>query len=230
MQSKCVIVTGAFGALGQTVAGALARRGARVAAVDFVAQPPAALVQALGDQAAMLGGYDLTDPVSARAAVDAAVAKFGRLDGLVNIAGGFAWETLADGDPATWDRLYAMNVKTCANMCRAAIAPLEASHGRIVNVGAGGAVKAAAGMGAYAASKSGVHRLTEALAEELKGKVAVNAVLPSIIDTPVNRKDMPTADFSKWVAPEDLAEVIIFLASDAARAVTGALVPVNGEV
>ena len=230
MQSKCVIVTGAFGALGQTVAGALARRGARVAAVDFVAQPPAALVQALGDQAAMLGGYDLTDPGAARAAVEAAVAKFGRLDGLVNVAGGFAWETLADGDPATWDRLYAMNVKTCANMCRAAIAPLEASHGRIVNVGAGGAVKAAAGMGAYAASKSGVHRLTEALAEELKGKVAVNAVLPSIIDTPVNRKDMPTADFSKWVAPEALADVIIFLASDAARAVTGALVPVNGEV
>jgi NAD(P)-dependent dehydrogenase (short-subunit alcohol dehydrogenase family) len=230
VKSKCVIVTGAFGALGQVVAGALARRGARVAAVDLATEPPAALVQALGDQAAMLGGHDLTDPGSARAAVEAAVAKFGRLDGLVNVAGGFAWETMADGDPATWDRLYAMNVKTCANMCRAAIAPLEQSHGRIVNVGAGGAVKAAAGMGAYAASKSGVHRLTEALAEELKGKVAVNAVLPSIIDTPVNRKDMPTADFSKWVAPEDLAEVIIFLASDAARAVTGALVPVNGEV
>jgi len=85
-------------------------------------------------------------------------------------------------------------------------------------------------MGAYAASKSGVHRLTEALAEELKGKVAVNAVLPSIIDTPANRADMPKADFSAWVAPRDLAEVIAFLASDAARAVTGALLPVNGRV
>jgi 3-oxoacyl-[acyl-carrier protein] reductase len=85
-------------------------------------------------------------------------------------------------------------------------------------------------MGPYAAAKSGVHRLTEALAEELKGKVAVNAVLPSIIDTPANRKDMPDADFSRWVTPDDLSEVIMFLASDRARAVTGALVPVTGGV
>ena len=137
---------------------------------------------------------------------------------------------MADGDPATWDRLYALNVKTCANMCRAAIPALSAAGGRIVNVGAGGAVKAAAGMGPYAASKSGVHRLTEALAEELKGKVAVNAVLPSIIDTPQNRADMPKADFATWVSPADLAAVILFLASDDARAVTGALLPVNGGV
>jgi len=91
-------------------------------------------------------------------------------------------------------------------------------------------VKAAAGMGAYAAAKGGVHRLTEALAEELKGKVAVNALLPSILDTPQNRKDMPDSDFSKWVSPADLAEVIAFLASDKARAITGALVAVNGGV
>jgi NAD(P)-dependent dehydrogenase (short-subunit alcohol dehydrogenase family) len=97
-------------------------------------------------------------------------------------------------------------------------------------VGAMGAVKAAAGMGAYAAAKGGVHRLTEALAEELKGRVGVNAVLPSIIDTPANRHDMPGADFSAWVSPEGLAEVIVFLASDAAREITGALVPVNGRV
>jgi NAD(P)-dependent dehydrogenase (short-subunit alcohol dehydrogenase family) len=146
------------------------------------------------------------------------------------VAGGFAWQTLADGPPETWDRLYTMNVSTCANMCRAALPHLTASHGRIVNIGAGGAVKAGAGMGAYAAAKGGVHRLTESLAEELKGQVAVNAVLPSIIDTPLNRRDMPDANFSAWVSPADLAEVIIFLASDAARAVTGALVAVNGEV
>jgi NAD(P)-dependent dehydrogenase (short-subunit alcohol dehydrogenase family) len=162
--------------------------------------------------------------------VGAAVASLGRLDGLINVAGGFAWETMADGGAETWDRLYRMNVATCANMCRAAIPHLTAAGGRIVNIGAGGAVKAGAGMGAYAAAKGGVHRLTEALAEELKGKVAVNAVLPSIIDTPANRKDMPDANFAAWVAPRDLAEVIAFLASDQARAVNGALVAVNGGV
>jgi len=230
MKDKCVIVTGAFGALGRVVASVLADRGAKVAAVDVATSAPEGLSAALGDGSVLLGGYDLVDPSSAAKAVEAAAAKFGRLDGLVNIAGGFAWETLADGDPATWDRLYAMNVKTCANMCRAAIPHLEKSHGLIVNIGAGGAVKAAAGMGAYAAAKGGVHRLTEALAEELKGKVAVNALLPSILDTPQNRKDMPDSDFSKWVSPADLAEVIAFLASDKARAITGALVAVNGGV
>ena len=123
-----------------------------------------------------------------------------------------------------------MNVATCANMCRAAIPHLVATGGRIVNIGAGGAVKAGAGMGAYAAAKGGVHRLTEALAEELKDKVTVNAVLPSIIDTPANRKDMPNADFTAWVSPLELAEVIAFLLSDKAQAVTGALMAVNGRV
>jgi NAD(P)-dependent dehydrogenase (short-subunit alcohol dehydrogenase family) len=230
MQDKAVIVTGAFGILGRAVAGAFAARGARVAAVDLAPKPPAGLAESLGPEALVLGGVDLTNPAAARRAADATVERFGRLDALINVAGGFAWETLADGEPATWDRLYALNVKTCANMCRAAVPDLIKAGGRIVNIGAGGAVKAAAGMGAYAASKSGVHRLTEALAEELKGQVAVNAVLPSIIDTPQNRADMPKADPSKWVAPADLAAVIVFLASDEAGPVTGALVPVNGGV
>ena len=228
MKDKCVIVTGGFGALGQVVARTLARRGAKVAVVDLAPEPPPGFAAALGDEAIILGGHDLTDPDAARRAVGSVVGRFGRLDALINVAGGFAWETLADGGFETWDRLYAINVKTCANMCRAASPHLARTNGRIVNIGAAAAVKAAAGMGAYAAAKGGVHRLTEALAEELKGAVAVNAVLPSIIDTPLNRKDMPTADFSKWVSPDDLAEVILFLASDAARAVTGALVPVVG--
>jgi NAD(P)-dependent dehydrogenase (short-subunit alcohol dehydrogenase family) len=226
MEGKGVIVTGAFGVLGGAVVALLCERGARVAAVD-VAPAPA---HPLAAGAIPLGGYDLADPEAAGRAVGAAVAALGKLDGLINVAGGFAWETMADGSADTWDRLYRMNVATCANMCRAAIPHLTAAGGRIVNIGAGGAVKAGAGMGAYAAAKGGVHRLTEALAEELKGKVAVNAVLPSIIDTPLNRKDMPNADFSAWVSPRDLAEVIAFLASDTAQAVTGALVAVNGQV
>jgi NAD(P)-dependent dehydrogenase (short-subunit alcohol dehydrogenase family) len=231
MTDKNVLVTGAFGGLGGAVVEAFVADGDKVAAVDRAAAAPAALTQAAGDRAVMLGGYDLGDPAAAAAAVEAAVAALGgRLDGLVNLAGGFAWQTVADGDAETWDRLYTMNLKTCVNMCRAAIPHLRQAGGRIVNVGAGGAVKAAAGMGAYAASKSGVHRLTEALAEELKGQVTVNAVLPSTIDTPTNRRDMPKADFSAWVAPADLAQVILFLTSDKARAVTGALLAVNGRI
>ena len=127
--------------------------------------------------------------------------------------------------------MYALNVLTALNASRAAIPHLAASGaGRIVNVGAMGALQAGAGMGAYAASKAGVHRLTEALAAEWKGKITVNAVLPSTIDTPANRASMPKADFAKWVTPQELAEVILFLASDAASAVTGALLPVSGRV
>lgn len=230
MPTKTVIITGAFGTLGQAAVSVFAGAGYQVAAVDLHSEPPAALRQALGERLLANEGCDLTDPGQAAAAVERVVAHWGGVDALLNIAGGFAWETLADGSPATWDRLYALNVKTCANMCRAAVPHLIASGGRIVNVGANAALKAAAGMGAYAAAKSGVHRLTEALAEELKGKVAVNAVLPSILDTPPNRADMPQADFTTWVAPAALAEIILFLASEAAGPITGALLPVTGGV
>ena len=125
-----------------------------------------------------------------------------------------------------------MNVQTAANASRAATPYLrESAAGRIVNVGANAALKASLGMGPYAASKAGVHSLTESLAEELKADgVTVNAVLPSILDTPTNRADMPKADFASWVAPNELAAVMLFLASEAASAVTGALIPVTGRV
>ncbi|MDO8322101.1 SDR family NAD(P)-dependent oxidoreductase [Phenylobacterium sp.] len=230
-QPRIVAVTGAFGILGSAVARAAAGQGARVALIDFAKSAPEGLVAACGPDALALSGVDLTDPDGARSAIDEAAARFGGLDALINVAGGFAWQTHADGDPAVWDRLYAMNVRTTANASRAAIPHLRASSaGRIVNVGANGAVKSAAGMGAYAASKAGVHRLTESLAEELKGEVTVNAVLPSIIDTPTNRADMPDADFTRWVRADELAAVILFLASPAASAVTGALIPVTGRV
>ena len=130
-----------------------------------------------------------------------------------------------------WQRMYALNVLTALNTSRAAIPHLHASPaGRIVNIGAMGALQAGSGMGPYAASKAGVHRLTEALAAEHKGKITVNAVLPSTIDTSANRSSMPKADFSKWVTPQELADVILFLVSDAASAVTGALIPVSGRV
>jgi NAD(P)-dependent dehydrogenase (short-subunit alcohol dehydrogenase family) len=226
MDGKVVVVTGALGALGKVVVEAALAHGARVAGLDHAAAqitPSANRIE--------LGGVDLSDAAQAKAAVDAVVAHFGKLDVLINVAGGFAFEAVAEGDPKTWQRMYALNVLTALNTARSALPHLAASPaGRIVNIGAMGALQAGAGMGAYAASKAGVHRLTEALAAEWKGRITVNAVLPSTIDTAANRASMPKADFAKWVTPQELASVILFLASDAASAVTGALLPVAGRV
>src|SRR3982074_1801734 len=225
MDGKVVVVTGASGALGKVVAEAALARGSRVAGVDHAASQ----IPATGNRIE-LGGVDLSDAAQAKKAIDAVAAHFGKLDALINIAGGFAFETIADGDPKTWQRMYALNVTTALNASRAAIPHLTASSAaRIVNVGAMGALQAGAGMGAYAASKAGGPRLTEAPAAEYKGKITVNAVLPSIIDTAANRASMPKADFAKWVTPQELAEVILFLTSDVASAVTGALIPVSGR-
>jgi NAD(P)-dependent dehydrogenase (short-subunit alcohol dehydrogenase family) len=226
MNGKVVIITGASGALGKVVAEVALARGACVAGIDHAASQATAEANRIE-----LGSVDLTDAAQAKKAVDATLAHFGRLDVLINIAGGFAFEAVAEGDTKTWQRMYALNVLTALNASQAALPHLSASPaGRIINVGAMGALQAGAGMGPYAASKAGVHRLTEALAAEWKGKITVNAVLPSTIDTSANRASMPKADFKKWVTPEELSNVILFLASDEASAITGALLPVNGRV
>lgn len=230
MAGRIFAITGASGVLGSAVAKAAAERGARVALIDFANE--AEVLKNCGPDAFMLGGVDLTDAVAAGAAIDAVADRFGGLDALINVAGGFKWETLENSLMVGWHKLFLMNVQTAANSSRAAVPHLRRSAaGRIVNIGANSALRATAGMGPYAASKAGVHALTESLAEELKADdITVNAVLPSIIDTPVNRADMPKADFAAWVSPEDLAAVILFLTSEEARAVTGALLPVTGRV
>jgi NAD(P)-dependent dehydrogenase (short-subunit alcohol dehydrogenase family) len=226
MNGKVIVITGALGALGRVVVEAALARGARVAGIDHAASHAAATAERIE-----LDGVDLSDRAQAKKAIDTAAAHFGKLDALVNIAGGFTYEMVADGDIASWQRMHALNLLTALNASHAAIPHLAKSQAaRIVNIGAMGALQASAGMGPYAASKAGVHRLTEALAAEHKGKITVNAVLPSTIDTPANRADMPKSDFSKWVRPQELAEVILFLVSDAASAVTGALIPVAGRV
>ncbi|HEY3520821.1 MAG TPA: SDR family NAD(P)-dependent oxidoreductase [Rhodanobacteraceae bacterium] len=227
IHDKRLVVTGAFGALGTAVVQAALQAGAHVAAVDRADAPPAGVD--LGE-AHRFGGVDLADASSAKKTVDEAVSALGGLDALINIAGTFRWETLAEGKLETWDFLYRINLRTAVAASQAALAHLRAG-GRIVNVGALSALKAGAGVGAYTASKSGVMRFTEALAEELKERdITVNAVLPSIIDTEPNRTDMPKADFDRWVKPQQLADVILFLVSDRASAITGALIPVVGRV
>ncbi|NOX52001.1 MAG: SDR family oxidoreductase, partial [Gammaproteobacteria bacterium] len=138
--------------------------------------------------------------------------------------------TVHETDDSLWDAMFSINVTTLRTVLRAAVPVLlEQSRGSIVNIGALGALQGAANMAAYTAAKSTVMRITEALSEEVRGQgVNVNAVLPSLIDTPRNRADMPDSDFGQWVSPSDLANVVCFLASDAAKAVHGVLLPVKG--
>jgi NAD(P)-dependent dehydrogenase (short-subunit alcohol dehydrogenase family) len=225
MDQGVVVITGGQGVLGTAAADLARERGWTVALIDHApgdAEAPDHLT---------LGGVDLTDADAARAAMQAVADRFGGIDALLNIAGGFVWQT-TEADAPAHEKMFRLNLMTCLNATRAALPWLKRSpEGRVVNVGANGAVKAEAGMGAYAASKAGVHRLTEALARELKDTtVTVNAVLPSILDTPQNRKDMPDADPGDWVTPRDLASVMLFLASPESWAVRGALVPVTGRV
>jgi NAD(P)-dependent dehydrogenase (short-subunit alcohol dehydrogenase family) len=217
-----IVVTGAAGVLGGEVSRFLAAQGHDVVGVDLATDAP-------GFPGKFIGGINLTTEEGAQS-VATQLGSAG-VSGLVNVAGGFRWETVMDGSPDSWDFLYRINVMTALHMSRALVPQLIESKGAIVNVGAAATLKAALGMGAYTASKSGVARLTESLAEELKDKgVRVNAVLPSIIDTPVNRADMGDADAPRWVKPVELAQVIAFLLSDGASAVTGACLPVTGRV
>jgi NAD(P)-dependent dehydrogenase (short-subunit alcohol dehydrogenase family) len=228
-----VIVTGAGGNLGAAVVELLAARGSRLVAMDRTAP---ALERVLGDVPSPerhlpVPGVDLGDPAACAALVEQALARFGRIDGLVHTVGTFAMADIDLADPAHWQHLFAANLLTALNMCRAVVPAMRrAGHGGIVTIGAAGAARAGKGMAAYAAAKSAVLRLTESLADELKAQgVRANCVLPGTIDTPQNRAAMPKADTSRWVTPAEVAEVIAFLLSDAGAGVNGAAVPVAGR-
>ncbi len=219
MNGRYILLTGGSGVLGQAVVAGLVARGAEVVALARGEAP-----------AAGIGGVDLNDAKALADATAKVRERTDRLAGLVNIAGGFVWEKVEGGSLDTWDRLYRINLRRAVAATQAALPLLKAGRGAIVNVGSAAAAKAGVGMAAYAASKAGVVKLTESLTEELKGQgVRVNAVLPSIIDTPANREDMPNADFSRWITPAALEKVIAFLLSDDAEAVTGACIPVTGR-
>ncbi|MBP0623450.1 SDR family NAD(P)-dependent oxidoreductase [Cupriavidus consociatus] len=221
---KNVLVTGARGNLGRAVAHAFAQAGARVVLLDRHAAP----LPEVGSGHLALQA-DLLDADSLGTAIGAAMQACGRIDVVCNLAGGFAMGTgIHETSADDWNRLFDMNVGTVLNMARAVVPHmLAAGGGAIVNVGANSAARGLAQMGAYCASKDALARVTESMSAELRDQgIRVNAVLPSILDTPENRQAMPDADTSRWVGLDALADVILFLASDAARAVQGALVPV----
>ena len=205
---RVVMITGAAGNLGRAVAKAFGDLGATLVLLD-------------------IKDVDLRDPRS----VQQAVERHSRIHVLCNIAGAFRMgPALHETPDADWDFLFDVNAKSVLHMSRAVVpAMLRSGGGKIVNVGAYAALKGSAAMGAYVASKSAVIRITETMAAELREKnINVNCVLPTIIDTPENRAAMPKADPKRWVSPQDLAAVMVFLASDAARAIHGAAVPVSG--
>ncbi|MFK7732884.1 MAG: SDR family NAD(P)-dependent oxidoreductase [Pseudomonadales bacterium] len=224
LNDKTVVITGANGGLGRAVADVTAQWGANLVLLD-VAFSETDIAGNSPERRCI--NVDLCD-------LDACFkcfAEIGPFDALFNLAGGFAMGATAfDESDEEWNFLFKVNVSTLRNAVKAATPILLArGGGAIVNVGALGALQGGANMSAYATSKSVVMRLTESLSAELREQgINVNAVLPSVIDTERNRADMPDADPSKWVAPEDMANVICFLASDAARAVHGALLPVRG--
>ena len=227
---QTVFITGACGNLGRAVADLFTQRGANLVLLDRDATLLAKVFGA-DDARRLLLAADLMDPAAVAGAADQARARFGRIDVLCNLAGGFRMgEAVHETTDKTWDFLMGLNARSLLNTSRAIVpGMLAAGGGKIINIGAGAAARGGAQMGAYSASKSVVARLTESMATELREKgINVNCVLPSIIDTPENRKDMPKADPARWVAPSQLAEVIAFLASDAASAIHGASIPVVG--
>lgn len=231
-KGRNVLVTGAAGNLGRAVAAAFEKEGARLVLFDIDDKTlRAAYPAASRPGGPLLVPVNLLDPASVAAAVESALKQCGRIDVLANIAGGFRMGDPVHATPVdTWRLMIELNAGTVMNMARAVVPGMLANGGgKIVSIAATAGLGGKPDMGAYGASKAAVIRLTESMAAELRDKgINVNCVMPSIIDTPVNRADMPSADPKKWVVPEALADVILFLASDAARAVHGAAVPVVG--
>ena len=231
---QVVLVAGAAGNLGQAVARAFGAAGARLVLLDHVPDRlPRRFPQGAGAaEFLLLDSVDAAEPEAVERAVQAALARFGRVDVLTNTVGGYrAGKPVHETSVDEWQFMLDLNARTAFVLSRAVVPHmLEQGAGKIVHVGARAALSGRAKSAAYSASKAALVRLVESLAAELRRQnVNVNCVLPGTIDTPENREAMPKADHSRWVPPEAIADVILFLASDAARAVHGAAVPVYGE-
>ena len=233
-KNKVVLITGATGGLGSAVTAAFLKAGAGVAATYTGAKKFKELETALKPEPGMLLGFEtnVTDNARVKLMVDRVIKKVGRIDALINLAGGYLGGVLtADLSEKQWDDMINLNLKSVFLVCKHVFPVMvQQKTGRIVNISSGGGLQGAEGIAAYGASKAGVINITQTLAAEgKKHNITANVIAPAIIDTPTNRSAMPTADFSKWVTPASLAEVVLFLASDAAKDINGAVMPVFGK-
>jgi len=231
--SHVALITGASGNLGQAVVQSFYSTGASIGAVDHAQGKMVSLFPDLSgsSQVSFYDGIDVTDPAAVEEVVQETLRHFGKIDILVNTVGGYRAGTPTHATPVeTWDFMMSLNARSAFVMSRAVIpAMLKQGSGKIINISASSALKGSANSAAYAASKSAVARLTESMADEYKRQgINVNAILPGTIDTPQNREAMPKSDFSLWVKPEAIAQVILFLASEDASPIHGALIPVYG--
>ena len=233
LKNKVAIITGGTGALGRGVVKKFLDEGARVLTTYIVERECEECRELLSSYEKSLI-YKLTDvtvETDMMEAVDTVIKSFGKIDFLINIVGGFLYKELKDTTVEEFDKMIDMNLKSCFICCKSVIPEMiDKSYGKIINIAAKPALKGSAGMSVYGASKAGVARITESLADEVKDfNINVNAVIPGTIDTPRNRKDMPDRDFSKWVKPEELAEVILNLCLDDSKLINGAVIPVLGK-
>lgn len=233
LRNRIAIITGGTGALGRAVVSVFIEEGAKVVCTYIIDEELSHYSSLAENQKSNLVFVqaDVTKEKSVAETVQKTLERFGRVDVLVNIVGGFTYAKIVDTDEKIWDSMMNVNLKSTF-LCSKAVLPqmVKQNYGKIINISSRPALKGSSGVGAYAASKAAVMNLTETIADEVRDyEINVNAILPSTIDTPANRKSMPDADFSKWVKPEEIARVITFLASDDSKPMSGAGIPVYGK-
>lgn len=222
LQNKVIIITGATGGLGQAVTAEFLKAGATIVVAER--HPSKNLPDGVQSVRA-----DVTQESDVQGLVNEARAKTGRIDGLINLVGGFAMGRLMETSPADWSKMLTLNLTAAFFLSRAVVPTMtDQGSGRVIHIGARAALDPFPGAAAYLISKSGLAAMIKVLALEMAGTgVNVNGVLPTIIDTPVNRQNMPDEDFTKWVKPESIAQLLVFLASDEASSIHGALIPIG---
>lgn len=239
LENRICIVTGALGGLGQTVVKTLLQNGARVVGVDSEKaltdefQKSSFWQSVKNNNEWMFRPTDVLSDLNVKELVEDVIKKYSTVDVLINLVGGiYPWSEVTEVETETWDFTIKLNLKSTFLCSREVLKIMQTQKsGKIINVGALAGLKGGSKAGPYGVAKAGVINLTETMAEENKiHNIQINAIVPSIIDTPANRKSMPDADFSKWVKAEEIAELFLFLASDKSSGVTGSIIKVPGRV